>query len=536
MIQNKPYRYELTPLEEKRLKAIKPHIILRDGIIIRQDVSPDTHKPLNIIEKPVAPLRLIQHICYTLHNSTFHQGITRTARLIEKLYYRPKMFGIPSLQKWIKDYIYDCELCAQKVSVHTSHPFPMLLNPIPTKPRMIYMMDYWGPCSKSVEIEVVNNIRRYTGREFSHILVAKDIFSGLIYLRPTEKQTGNEVVELLTTIISEQGVPIAIRSDNHSVFKSKILEQTCERLNIKHHFPIAYRPQSQATVERVMIQISDALKTESKKDGWHKLVPYIQLVLNNSYNRILDDSSYHIHYGVDAILPNQIICPNNDTLPNPKRYGKELQENLTKIQKEILPRIIKNRIKEHNYFNNKITKQREINVGDVVQIKLPLPKSTASKNNSVWIGYFRVLKIENRECTVRTKGGRKEYITHLDRVIRVSNQFNKKLCHWLKAQEKYKTEMEKIEIKEEDDEYKLQNNKNENEKEESTKEKKTTTLLAIEDVPHTTYNTTNTSNNTPNKKTPEIAKMKTTFTRNDIIHNNDTKDKQTPYYTINYLW
>merc|ERR1712055_650405 len=93
------------------------------------------------------------------------------------------------------------------------------------------------------------------------------------------------------------GVPSAIRSDNHSVFRSKILEHTCQELGIKQHFPLPYRPESQGSIEREMIQISDALKTEDDKDGWHKVIPYLQLVLNNLYNKTLDNSPYHIHYG-----------------------------------------------------------------------------------------------------------------------------------------------------------------------------------------------------------------------------------------------
>ena len=447
MLQNKPLRYNISASNEKRLKALEPYMTLEQGIIVNRSHTEDTNE---IMTRPLAPLRLIQHIAYALHNSNFHQGMTRTAKLVDRNYYRPKILGIPNMHTMLKPYLGDCDECPKKVSVHISHPFPMLLNPIPTRPRLVYIFDFWGPCQKSLETEIVNNTLKYTGRAFTYILVAKDMFSGLTYLYPTQKQTGSEAANLLTTIISQQGVPIAIKSDNHSVFKSKVLQDMCTELGIKQHFPIPYRPQSQATVERVMIQISDALKVDKEKDGWHRIIPYLQLVLNNSYNRMLDDSSFHVHYGTDPVLPHHIIHPIGEPLPNPKGYGKQLQENLTKIQRDILPKLIESRIKEHNYFNNKRKRQREINEGDVVQMKLPLSKGTASKNHSVWVGFFRVLNIDGRECVIKTKGGRQIYATHPDRVIRASNDFTKKLIHWLRAQKEHTKEMKELEIEQED--------------------------------------------------------------------------------------
>ena len=206
--------------------------------------------------------------------------------------------------------------------------------------------------------------------------------------------------------------------------------------------------------ERVNLIVCDALKVVQTDDTpWYQYLPYIQLVMNASFNRNLKTSPFMIMHGRNPILPTDLLVLNPEIKIDyreanftPLSYAKQLHNKLIRVNKLISKRIIQEKFTSHSYRDKNMPEDRTIEIGDIVMIKLPLKPEVSAKLNSTWLGYYVVINVLETKITVQTLGGRQTYNLHANMVLKVNTDFEQKFNTWNEGMTKYSAELKKLEL------------------------------------------------------------------------------------------
>lgn len=147
-----------------------------------------------------------------------------------------------------------------------------------------------------------------------YILVVVDIFSKYVYLRGTPSKTAADVWKALFEVLKlakkKVGVyPKRVQHDQGSEFKS-VVSLELEKLGIENVFSLSHKPQSQAMVERVNLEVKDYLKQHyflsGSRDFIHVL-PFLEERLNRKWHSSIECAPIEIQ----KPLPDEITLPNS---------------------------------------------------------------------------------------------------------------------------------------------------------------------------------------------------------------------------------
>lgn len=448
-----PCPYKLKPTEQHKYEAMCDHTeISQQGILINHS-KPDEFN--NSQARIVCPMSFIQHIFYLAHDSNFHQGIYKSAKHLLDRFWRPPALSTPGLQEMLKSYINSCAICPKRkaVNMNLSQRLKYRIPKVPTGIHQTICLDYLGPFTPAAETTMIDNHPQPTGRIFKYVLVAVDTFSGFVYLKATPRATSGYAVTGILDIIQVQGTVRTIRCDNGRHFDNMFFRQAMKQMGIT----VAYLLPMAAwgnRAERANLVISDALRVvDTTGTPWYDYLPFIQLVMNATYNKSLRTSPFMIQFGRVPILPSDLITPNPVISPyygthrqDPAEHARTLQRKMMDINKRITVRIAQEKFNSHKYRDKAIEQERQIETGDTVMIKLNLKPGVSEKTTSKWIGYFTVIEVHDTKITVQTQGGSTMYNIHANFVIRVQDDFTQDFTLWNEAMIEYSNELKAIEI------------------------------------------------------------------------------------------
>ena len=168
-------------------KRFKKHMTMLDGIcyVIRRSGH-----------KLAVPAAMKEKLLWYYHNQyTVHGGCTAMIEAICKLYV------FPGMHRKIRRYVSSCEGCAK------SKNLPLLKSKrqhtsTPSMPGENAMIDLVGPVSQ-----------KPTDRNNKYILSYIDLFTGWVCLKAIPSKHSSNVLEALSEIFCEVGVPMNIQSD-----------------------------------------------------------------------------------------------------------------------------------------------------------------------------------------------------------------------------------------------------------------------------------------------------------------------------------
>lgn len=94
---------------------------------------------------------------------------------------------------------------------------------------------------------------------------------------PMRKITASLVVKVLTKFFSTFGLPHVIQTDQGTNFKSKLLKEVLQTLNIKHIVSSAYPPETQGALERWHQTLKSMLRKYclETETNWDEGVPFV---------------------------------------------------------------------------------------------------------------------------------------------------------------------------------------------------------------------------------------------------------------------
>lgn len=346
-------------------KAVqKRYIVLNDILYYISDA--DDNPTLRLC----VPMHLRGAIVKQYHDDNGHMGVQKSFEAIRRKYFWPLLY------KELYEYVGKCVVC-QSRSLQRTRP-PLQETDIPPYPFAKLSLDLSGPYPTSL-----------SGNKY--IIAFVDWYSGWPEAFPVKNKTGETVSYLLTEeIFPRFGCPLAIVSDNGSENVNRVMKETCSQLNIHHILTSVYHPQSNSKVERFHRTLHDILAKKVSEDPstWDLHLNQTLAAIRFNISETTKFSPYYLLYNRDVVLPVDNIMQ-----PRRKYYGDDVHQiNLEAQHKAFLQvrsRLKRSKEKQAKYYDKKVSKTTEFNVGDAVYHKNNQRKG---KLDLKWEPYYRIIE------------------------------------------------------------------------------------------------------------------------------------------------
>ena len=243
-----------------------------NGLVVKTSVSND-----RAITRIVVPLALQRRVIQEAHGQS-HPGREGTRRAV-CLYH-----WFRGMKTAIDDFVANCPTCLRiKGRPRTRERLAPDERPITLGGR--WHMD--GLALEEVE------------HEYDHIIVAVDVATKYVILRPSKGETAKAATKALTDIIRRFGRPIEITTDEGRAFFSEPFVEACHYLGIIYK-PIAKgRAQANGMVERVnrtIAQVATAL-CNGNPQIWPAIVWEIEYAINTRVSSVTGYTPFELVTG-----------------------------------------------------------------------------------------------------------------------------------------------------------------------------------------------------------------------------------------------
>ena len=167
-----------------------------------------------------------------------HQGIVKTKRLLrEKVWF-------PGIDKLTEEKITNCHPCQASTPESSKLSEPLKMTPLPIGPWKEVSIDFAGP---------------YPSGEY--IMVVIDEYSRFPEVEILTSTSARAVIPKLDAILSRQGIPDVLKSDNGPPFTSLEFKKFAEHMGFQHRRITPYWPKSNGEVERFMRTIGKSIRS-----------------------------------------------------------------------------------------------------------------------------------------------------------------------------------------------------------------------------------------------------------------------------------
>ena len=347
----------------------------------------------------VLPRSQLPTVLKFLHDKSGHLGIDRICKLFKT------RFFYAGYMKAISEYIDSCPKCLVKKSpvkkqtslgrVTASRPFEML------------SMDF---------LKLDENPRGY-----KKVLIVTDVFTKFAFAFPTKNELATTVAKLLVdNVFSIFGIPERLLSDRGRNFESDVIKQLCALLGINKIFTCPYSPKSDAVCERFNRTLIGMIGTlnRTQRTEWHKYVPHLVSVYNNTQHSATNFSPYELIFGRKSRLPVDVMLgtvPSEVEFNSLKDYVKHLRAKLEMCH-SVARDYSEMQHLENKYRYDKKLSQVKLKVGDQVLVRNVGIKGE-HKLEPVWLPeVYKVTEIVGPRvyevCSV--KNNKKLRVLHLD--------------------------------------------------------------------------------------------------------------------------
>lgn len=307
-----------------------------------------------------------------------HLGINNTIAKIRRRYQWPNM------NKDIMEYIQKCIKCKKtKTTTHTKLPMK-IISPA-TRVYQKLHMDIVGPISMSEK-----------GNKY--ILTFQDDLSKYAEAVAMPDVTAYTMAEnFVNTIICRHAIPEILVTDQGTVFLSKMFQEICKLLKIKHITTSAYRPQSNGQIERYHRSLSQYIKAFAETDlnNWDKWIPYALLVYNTTKQASTNFTPHELVYGFNVDIPTNLKT-NTTVTYNYDNYITLLKNRLRHSHEMARENILKSKETSKKYYDRNV-KFVKFEKGDMV---MTLNEVKTHKYAPVYSGPYPIIEILTDETSL----------------------------------------------------------------------------------------------------------------------------------------
>src|SRR5256886_4072598 len=277
-----------------------------------------------------------------------------------------------------KKYIKFCDNCQRRGQKGEKS----YLNPIEVgEPFERIGIDFVGPLEK-------------TRKGNRYILVTTDYLTKWSEAKAMKDVTATNVVKFIyEVIICRHGCPKIILLDRRTYFRNKLIEELCEKFEIKHKLSAPYHPQTNGLVERFNRTLCESLaKVSEKENQWDEHIEEVLFAYRTNKHSTTKQTPFYLTYGREAILPideiEEKLEIENIELSTLKRIYEIV--NLEEKREETLEIIGESQDKQKERYDKKVKEVRFL-IGDQVLLKdAAKEKQWSGKLTPKWKGPYEI--------------------------------------------------------------------------------------------------------------------------------------------------
>ena len=376
-----------------------------DGNLYREYLDENN----DVIHQFVVSKLDVKNVLASCHDSVTsgHLGIAKTKkRILSRFYW-------PSLKKDVENYVRSCETC-QKIKPGVTRTAP--LQPIqPTAPLKIVTVDVIGPLPLTEK-----------GNQFA--LNICDHFTKFVVSYPLPDQQAITIANSIIDYISKFGIPESILSDRGTNFKSEVLNDIYELLDIIPRFTSPFHPQSDGLTERFNQTLKNMLIAyiNSSQNDWDEYLSRLCLAYNTAEQSTTGYTPYQLMFGRKPKLAIDLWfqkdashVEENEVSINYNEFAADLQSSL----QDAFKRVSESRDLKMN--KAKLIYDRQIRspnfeIGDRVLVLDSASKVGRNKKLSHrWEGPYKILsKINDTNYRIQKIGNKRKIVIHRNRLKR----------------------------------------------------------------------------------------------------------------------
>lgn len=289
---------------QARIRTSQERFITIDDQV-QDDVTIDPQGLLRKNERVIIPdqdIDLIREILERIHNRG-HPGITQTRQLTKRDYF------IRNLQKHVKRYVADCEICAQirgNRAVRTVAGEAMRMKDLEKIPVAAIV---------GIDVAVVQALEE---GEPSCFITAVCALTKWVRTEPLERQSAEEIVAGLRRIFNRTLYPLVLVMDNATPFRSKLMKKFAVANGIRLCYSPAYASAYCGWIERAHQSILTGLRVLQQHDPskhWSELLPEAEHLTNS--RPLTEDSELsplHLVFSASTITDPERPAPDIEQL------------------------------------------------------------------------------------------------------------------------------------------------------------------------------------------------------------------------------
>uniref|UniRef100_A0A0N5BEP0 RNA-directed DNA polymerase n=1 Tax=Strongyloides papillosus TaxID=174720 RepID=A0A0N5BEP0_STREA len=379
-----------------------------ETVPVESQLFPPENVKMNslINEIPNAALRHFKLI-FCAHDKHGHQDMAKTLSILRSI----------TKEKWenqvsdVKEYIKNCSVCWLRNETHKHQLVPESFTS--NKPFAVLAMDLLGPLPGGND-------------GYRHIVSATCVFSKFLILYPTRTTSAQELTEgFLTHVYNVHGLPLVIRSDNSTNFRSKLFGDVCSLLRVKLSTCTPYHKPGNTHAERSLRTTQSLIAKyllEHSESNWSSCLPIISLFYNSSVNATTRFPPYYLANGRLPRLPLHLL--DLEQLKKGSAYDdRKILLELTQAREAARQTTIDERSKRNNTKDRKQKTCVDLKIGDTVLLR---NFDRSEKLEPLWDSTaYLIVNVNGARITVKPKGSssrlRKLRNVHADDVKKISS-------------------------------------------------------------------------------------------------------------------
>lgn len=348
-------------LQDSNIQSVKAAILggqlkdyeVRDNIVYKKQAK----KLLLYVPKDME-----QSVIFRYHDSMGHFGVDKVCSEIKRL------FWFPQMKAKVLEHGRTCVTCVTFNPKAKKYDGYLQTIDKGTVPFDTVHIDHLGP----LEITRAKNV---------YICAIVDGFSKFIKLFATKSTKTCEVLRALRLCFNYYSKPRRIISDRGTSFTSKDFEAFCNIHSIDHVLIATNCPKANGQIERYNRTLVPLLAklVEIRKACWDNVLFEAEYLLNNSYNRSIDNRPAVLLFGV-----KQRFRSETDLELFIENLNKTVDRDLEQLRDEAANKI--RQLQEYNKrkYDEKCRRNTTYNEGDLVAIKT---NKVAGENNKLKAKY-----------------------------------------------------------------------------------------------------------------------------------------------------
>lgn len=345
------------------------NLAIYKGVIVRKEITVTGE----IRKRIVVPLSMQADLVKMIHELN-HPGVNGTIKRVKQYYWFRGMKSV------IKDVVHHCEKCIARkgrtLRKETMSP----------DERPLTLGGRWH----------LDGLELPPSGGYDHLMVATDVATKYVILRPSKGETASAASNLVFDIIRRFGRPQEITTDKGRAFMSELFLKTCEGNLIKFK-PIGVgRPQGNGMAERVNKTLLDALSImcEGKGSKWAQHIGEVEYALNTRVSSVTGYTPYELVFG--RLPPSPVyrdILADDNEQANADDSVKILRERINALQQAAHENQLAAAKAQRTYHDAK-AQTHKFEVGDIVWLynKSSVERGVTTKLASKWNGPYIITK------------------------------------------------------------------------------------------------------------------------------------------------